>query len=182
MSVREDRRAAALDRIADHMLTHGLADSSLRALAQTAGTSDRMLLYYFAGKDDIVASALSTIAARLGAILHGALGGPCSADADTVLAEMAGIIRGVAVRPYMRLWLEVTILSSRGEEPYRSVAGKIADNFVALVAGRLAIDDEAARMATAARVIATLDGLVVLDLVGRESTATLALGDAKKQK
>jgi len=176
MSVREKRRAAALDRIADHMLAHGLADSSLRALAQTAGTSDRMLLYYFAGKDDILVSALGTIATRLGAILHTALGGKCSADPETVLADMAGIIRGAAVRPYMRLWLEVTILSSRGEEPYRSVAGQIADSFVALVASRLAIDNETIRQATASRVIATLDGLVVLDLVGREHTATLALG------
>ena len=88
MSVREKRRAAALDRIADHMLAHGLADSSLRALAQTAGTSDRMLLYYFAGKDDILVSALGTIATRLGAILHTALGGPCSADPEKVLATI----------------------------------------------------------------------------------------------
>lgn len=178
MSLRDDRRAAALDRIADHMLAHGLAPSSLRALAKAAGTSDRMLLYYFADKDDLVAAALQTISARLATVLHGALASDRPRPPEMLLREVAAVVRAPPVRPYMRIWLEVTVLSARGEEPFRSVAGAIADGFTALVAAQLAIADDAARFAMAARLIAILDGAVILDLVGRTATADLALGAA----
>jgi len=45
MSVRTDRRQAALERMADHLLREGMTGASLRPLAAAAGTSDRMLLY-----------------------------------------------------------------------------------------------------------------------------------------
>jgi AcrR family transcriptional regulator len=175
MTLRENRRAAALDRIADAMLAHGLAPASLKTLAQAANTSDRMLLYYFANKDDIVASALQTIAARMAAILAATLPNADPARPETVLDHVAAIARGAELRPYMRLWLEVTILSARGEEPYRAIAGRIADGFIAWVASRLDTQDETQRHAIAARIVAIIDGLVVLDLVGREATAALAL-------
>jgi AcrR family transcriptional regulator len=175
MSLRENRRAAALDRIADHMLAHGLAPSSLRALAKTAGTSDRMLLYYFADKDEIVAAALQTITARLAALLGvTTLAGRRHAP-GVVLAEVASIIRGPAVQPYMRLGLELAALAAHGEQPYRRVAGQIADGFAAMLAGLLDIDDDAKRQAAAASLLATIDGIVLLDAVGRAALATQAL-------
>jgi AcrR family transcriptional regulator len=178
VTVREARRAAALDRIADHMLAHGLALSNLRALAKAAGTSDRMLLYYFTDKDDLVTAALQTISARLATLLRGVLAPDTPKAPELVLREVAAVIRAPSVRPYMRIWLEVTVLSARGEEPFRSVAGAIADGFTALVAARLAVADEAERFAVAARLIAIVDGAVILDLVGRNATADLALSAA----
>jgi AcrR family transcriptional regulator len=175
MSLRENRRAAALDRIADHMLAHGLAPSSLRALAKTAGTSDRMLLYYFADKDEIVAAALQTITARLAAVLGTTLLAGGRHAPDMVLAEVVAIIRGPLVRPYMRLGLELAALAAHGEQPYLRVAGAIADGFVAMLAGALDIADDAQRQATAARLLATIDGVVLLDAVGRSPLATQAL-------
>ncbi|MEI6159755.1 MAG: TetR family transcriptional regulator [Roseococcus sp.] len=69
MSIREERRSAALARMADHLLREGLAGASLRALAKAAGTSDRMLLYYFADKDELLGATLAHIAAELAALL-----------------------------------------------------------------------------------------------------------------
>ncbi|WP_328863034.1 TetR/AcrR family transcriptional regulator [Streptomyces sp. NBC_00306] len=40
------------------MISNGLADLSLRPLAKALGTSDRMLLYYFGSKEQLVAQAL----------------------------------------------------------------------------------------------------------------------------
>jgi AcrR family transcriptional regulator len=51
----DDRLSLLLDRLADYVLAHGLTASSLRPLARAAGTSDRMLLYYFADKDAVMA-------------------------------------------------------------------------------------------------------------------------------
>lgn len=168
MNIRESRREAVLERVADHMLAHGLAQSSVRALAQAAGTSDRMLFYYFADKDEIVVAALRMLSLRLAAVLPS---GPPLA-ADDLLAELGVVMRGPALRPFMRLFLELVILSARDEEPYRRVAGAIADGFLAWIAARLDPPDEAA----AARLIAMLDGVVLLDMIGRERLADAALG------
>ena len=46
-----DKRAALIDKLADHVLADGLLHASLRPLAKAVGTSDRMLLYYFKDKD-----------------------------------------------------------------------------------------------------------------------------------
>ena len=54
MNIRNDRREAAIERMADHVLSEGLAAGTLRPLAAAAGTSDRMLLYYFADKDELL--------------------------------------------------------------------------------------------------------------------------------
>ncbi|MFN9375915.1 MAG: hypothetical protein ACK564_02585 [Novosphingobium sp.] len=44
MSIRDAQREAVIERLAGHLLAHGLARTSLRQLAQAAGVSDRMLL------------------------------------------------------------------------------------------------------------------------------------------
>lgn len=48
-----------LDRITAHIIKHGLSDAALRQLATIAGTSHRMLIYYFGSRDGL-----------LGAVLH----------------------------------------------------------------------------------------------------------------
>lgn len=48
-----------LDRITAHVIEHGLSDAALRQLARIAGTSHRMLVYYFGSRDGL-----------LGAVLH----------------------------------------------------------------------------------------------------------------
>ena len=52
------RRAALAEAATDYALEHGLIGLSLRPLAAAIGTSDRMLLYHFADKDDLVATVL----------------------------------------------------------------------------------------------------------------------------
>ena len=63
------RRAAIVERLADHVLVHGLVAASLRPLAKAAGTSDRMLLYYFSDKTEIIAATLQRIAERMVTLL-----------------------------------------------------------------------------------------------------------------
>lgn len=48
-----------LDRITEHIIKHGLSEAALRRLAPIAGTSHRMLVYYFGSRDGL-----------LGAVLH----------------------------------------------------------------------------------------------------------------
>jgi len=48
-----------LDRITQHIIDNGLSEAALRQLARIAGTSHRMLVYYFGSRDGL-----------LGAVLH----------------------------------------------------------------------------------------------------------------
>src|ERR1700752_3207405 len=69
MTIRDKRREAAIERMADHLLLEGLGAATLRPLAAAAGTSDRMLLYYFADKDELLSVTLHRLAARMTAQL-----------------------------------------------------------------------------------------------------------------
>lgn len=174
MTNRDDRRAALLDRMADHLLDHGLDGASLRPLAAAAGTSDRMLLYYFADKEELLAAVLEHVAGRMAASLGQAGDGP--RPYPELLAEVVGSVRSPAFRPYMHLWIDLAAQAARGREPYRRIAGRIADGFLAWVAQRLRPADEAAREREAALLLATVDGLALLDAVGRKEAADAALG------
>jgi AcrR family transcriptional regulator len=58
-----ERRDALLAAATEHVLAHGMADLSLRPLAQALSTSPRMLLYHFGSKGQLIAEILA--AARL---------------------------------------------------------------------------------------------------------------------
>jgi AcrR family transcriptional regulator len=54
----EARRRELLDRVADDLAANGLADFSLRRAARAAGTTHKVLLYYFDGADDLLQQAI----------------------------------------------------------------------------------------------------------------------------
>ena len=56
--VESARRVELAEAATDHALEHGLIGLSLRPVAAALGTSDRMLLYPFTDKDDLVATVL----------------------------------------------------------------------------------------------------------------------------
>ena len=60
-----ERRAELLERIADHIVAHGLVDLSLRPLAKAIGTSGRMLVYYFGSKENLLVEAIGVIRERM---------------------------------------------------------------------------------------------------------------------
>jgi AcrR family transcriptional regulator len=174
MTIRDDRRAAALERMGDHVLRMGLASASLRPLAAAAGTSNRMLLYYFADKEDLLGEVLRHLAARFFARLEEA-GPPQRKPMAMLLAEVWHAVRTADLAPYMRLWLELAARAARGEEPHRSIAEGIARETLAWAAARLEAADEDEARAAAALLMATLDGMVLLAAVGHEAAAEAAL-------
>lgn len=161
--------------MADHLLRLGLGGASLRSLAAAAGTSDRMLLYYFDSKDELLAATLEHIAARLARLLDEAGSDEAAKPFHALLAEVWAAVRGPALRPYMRLWLELAASAARGEEPHCTIAGRIADGFLAWAAARLLVEHEADRGPAAALLLATVDGLALLDAVGRGGAASAAV-------
>jgi AcrR family transcriptional regulator len=60
----EARRRDLLDRVADDLAVNGLADFSLRRAARAAGTTHKVLLYYFDGADDLLGQAILSLRDR----------------------------------------------------------------------------------------------------------------------
>ena len=176
MKGRESRRLVVLERLADHVLQAGLQGASLRPLAAAAGTSDRMLLYYFADKDELLAATLGLLAQRLQALLDSSR--TTAAPYEILLPGICATLDSPAIRPYMRLWLELAAFSARGEEPFRTVTVEICDGFLAWCAARLQVDREADRMSMAALLLGTVEGLLLLNAIGRRDTADAALRGA----
>ncbi len=163
--------------MAAHLLEHGLRGASLRPLAAAAGTSDRMLLYYFADKDELLAATLAEIARRMLPILEAALD-PLPLAAEILLIRIGAAVRAPALRPFMRLWLEMAAAAGRGEQPYLAVSGAIADGFLAWIDSRLIADGSADRAAILARTLALIEGAALLEAIGRAPLAEAALGIA----
>ena len=158
------RRAAIIDRLADHVLAHGLADASLRRLAVAAQASDRMLLYYFPDKAAIIAAVLARVAERLTVVLD-AHTGSVLLPFHTLLATLQALLSSDAVWPYLQLFLEVAALAGRGDPVARDVGEQLGRNFLAWGAAQL--DSKADRRAhEAAQLLVMVEGMMVLKSLG----------------
>jgi AcrR family transcriptional regulator len=119
---------------ADHVLRHGLIGLSLRPLAAAIGTSDRMLLYHFRDKDDLVASVLwvatDQAVAELAAL-------PVPADVHAaVLALWEANTEGLLER-CQRLYVQAAALGLLGKEPYLSVVREANERWTVTLADHL---------------------------------------------
>ena len=110
----DGRRSALLEQAADYVMERGLADLSLRPLADALATSARMLMYYFGSKERLIVEALQLIAQRERAELTSKAsdGGPLRAYWRWVSDEER--------RRYLRLLYEVYGLALRDPGYYGS--------------------------------------------------------------
>jgi AcrR family transcriptional regulator len=60
----ETRRRELLERVTDDLGTNGLVDFSLRRAARAAGTTHKVLLYYFDGPEDLLTQAVLQLRER----------------------------------------------------------------------------------------------------------------------
>ena len=120
------RRRELLDAAYGWVLHHGLADMSLRPLAEAIGSSPRVLLYLFGSKDGLVRALLGRSRADQLRVLEDL---PDDAGLDVV---GRGVWRWLAAeehRPLLRLWLEAYSRSVIGEPgPWEGFAvGTVTD-------------------------------------------------------
>ena len=96
------RRAELLELTYAYVLEHGLADMSLRPLAEAVGSSPRVLLYCFGSKDDLVRALLQR--ARVDELdLLAAVGG---GDLAEVVHRVWDWLADPAHRGLLTLWVE----------------------------------------------------------------------------
>jgi AcrR family transcriptional regulator len=173
MSRSEDRRAAIIEAVADHVLAHGIANASLRPIARAAGLSDRMLLYYFTDKAEVMAAAIECLSARLTSKLGGLTSRPLPPDA--LRARLAAELFTPEVWPYLCLYLEMAALAARGDAAMRAVGERIGRGFVAWGAAQLDSPTPEARARDAAKVMVAIEGMLMLRSIGLGDVADLAI-------
>jgi AcrR family transcriptional regulator len=170
----DERRAAIVDRLADHVLAHGLVAASLRPLAKAAGTSDRMLLYYFEDKAEIIGATLQRIAARMTVMLteHAA---PEPLPLDGLVTRLSAILFDNRFWPFMCVWLELASRAARADPLYVPIAAAIGQGFLAWGEAQLAEPDPDTRASEAAKLLVTIEGMVLVRAIGLEQVAKLSL-------
>jgi AcrR family transcriptional regulator len=118
MATKTERRAEWAEAATDYVLQHGLIDLSLRPLAADLGTSDRMLLYHFGSKDELVAAVLRTSNERSTAHLRAM---EPSADLHAAVHDLWEAMLIPQIDRCSRLYVEAAALGLLGKEPYASV-------------------------------------------------------------
>ena len=146
------RRAALAEAATDYALEHGLIGLSLRPLAAAIGTSDRMLLYHFADKDDLVATVLRVSTDRSVEEIR----------ALAPAADVPGFVVGFwdastsgQLERCQRLYVEAAALGLLGQEPYASVVREANDRWTAALESRVV--EAGCPPAAARRVVVLLD-------------------------
>lgn len=174
MIARDEHRQRVVEVLAAHLLRTGLAEASLRQLAAAAGVSDRMLLYYFDDKADVLSAAMQRVATDFAASLAAAVP-ETELPARQIVAKAAALVLAEATRPYMRLWVEVVAAAARGEAPFPEIAAQIVAGFMGWIDSRLAPRDLPDRQAVTAAILAVIDGMALLEITaGADLTARAA--------
>jgi AcrR family transcriptional regulator len=142
------RREELAEAATEYALEHGLIGLSLRPLAQALGTSDRMLLYHFQDKDDLVATILRTAVGRSAQSLRDL---PAPRDLRAAVLERWRAVTTGPQERCQRLYVEAAALGLFGREPYATTVRETNAEWVSAVSAhfeRAGLSRAAARQAT----------------------------------
>ncbi len=151
-------------------LTEGISDKSLRAIAQAAGTSHRMLIHHFGSREGLLVDVIREVEERQRTVLAamvadpGDLGQPEEPAAREM--RMWQHLRSPELAPQERLFFEVYGQALQGRAWARPLLDGIVEDWLGPVAGMLedaGIDPETAR--TAARLWVAVGRGLLLDVL-----------------
>jgi len=128
MAKDSERREAWTGPATDYVLEHGLIGLSLRPLAKALGTSDRMLLYHFGTKDDLVAAVLTESNDRAVAAVEALSPSP---DLRSAVLDLWSVADNSQFAPCTRLYVEAAALGLLGREPYASLVSEANGRWLA---------------------------------------------------
>jgi AcrR family transcriptional regulator len=149
-------------------LTGGISDKSLRAIAEAAGTSHRMLIHHFGSRERLLVDVIREVEERQRTVLAEMVADPGDPDEEPAAREMRmwQHLRSPELAPQERLFFEVYGQALQGRAWARPLLDGIVENWLGPVAGMLeaaGIDPETAR--TAARLWVAVGRGLLLDVL-----------------
>lgn len=112
-------RGRLLDAVIDHFTTDGLADQSLRRIADAVGTSHRMLLYHFGSKDGLLLEVVREVEARTRAQFAAVGHAAAPERTDELVRSMWRYVADPAVGDFERLFFALYGRALQGDEAVR---------------------------------------------------------------
>jgi len=104
-----------LDAVIEHFTADGLADQSLRRIAEAVGTSHRMLLYHFGSKDGLLLEVVRAVEARTQAEFA-AIGAGGGGGTDELVRRMWAHVADPAWADFERLFFALYGRALQGDE------------------------------------------------------------------
>jgi AcrR family transcriptional regulator len=108
-------RERLLDAVIEHFTADGLADQSLRRIAEAVGTSHRMLLYHFGSKDGLMLEVVRAVEARTQAAFA-TIGAGAAGEADELVRRMWARVADPAWADFERLFFALYGRALQGDE------------------------------------------------------------------
>jgi AcrR family transcriptional regulator len=160
LSKRDAKRAEIVGKLAAHFIEVGLGDTGVRRLAEVAGTSDRMLLYYFENKEEILAAVLGELGGGFTEVLDAVFGTEPLRPADAV-SKIWAMVRDEATAGQLRLWLDLSSRASRGDPFFGAIVEQMAEGWIVWLSGMLDVP-AAEKRSLAELIMSAIDGHMVL--------------------
>jgi AcrR family transcriptional regulator len=172
MSKRDELAEAATD----HVLEHGLIGLSLRPAAAAIGTSDRMLIYHFGSKDELVAAVLDISNERSIGVIRAL---PAAASVAEAVVDLWEVFAKGQVQQCQRMYVEAAALGLFGREPYATSVRDSNTAWLRAVADHLQASGapEAVAARWAAVVDATFNGLLLDRPLDDDAAARVVVED-----
>jgi len=150
----------------------GLSQLTFGRLAKRLGISDRVIVYYFPTKDELITEVLVGVGLQLQETLAPAFAAPAG-DHLELLRPAWQVLARAESDPIFALFFEASGLAAAGREPYRSLVPQLVEGWVEWASGFLR-GTPARRRAEAAAAVAVLDGLLLLRQLGGAAMADRA--------
>jgi AcrR family transcriptional regulator len=120
-----------------YVLTHGLADMSLRPLARAIGSSPRVLLYLYGSKDELIRALLGRARADELAAIGARQEAGSPADLIEVALQVWRWLSDVSHRHLLGLWVEAYARSLVDPDgPWSGFAAQTVQDWLGLLAAR----------------------------------------------
>ncbi len=153
-------RDEILDGALDAALADGLSRLTFGRLARRLGVSDRVIVYYFPSKTELVVSVLTLVAARLQAALTRAFTQSAPGHVELIRAAWP-VLATEEFDPLFGLYFEAIGQATAGIEPFAGLAGQLLEGWIVWLAGFFDGEESRCR-AEAEATLALLDGLLLM--------------------
>lgn len=145
----KDERARLLRAVADELLEQGSSEMSLSGIARAIGSNNRMLLYYFNSKEELLSAASLEVYSRFPRLL--ALMDHLDGPGD-IHDRLDAVWRDLAAPdslPFLRFFFEAFGIASHQPDRYERFLSTVTDTWPPAIVAALRRDghgEEAARM------------------------------------
>lgn len=154
-------------------LDEGLSQLTFGRLARRLGISDRIIVYYFPTKADLIGEVIGAMGQDLQEAMTEAFAEPASSYTDMIEQAWPLLATPTNDRVFA-LFLEANGLAAVGVEPYATIVPGLVEGWISWAA-TLADGSEADARTQAATAVAVIDGLVLLRLLAGAEAAERAV-------